>query len=180
MRDVEVLANLVEKLARDLREEIAGLSREELSWQPDTEGNDIAVTVWHGSRWLDVLTVRVLEDRPAEQELWHTRGWLERTGYDPRGIGYRGLGVLTGYTIAEVAALPALNADELLQYLDEACAALRSHLLQLPADGLSQPVPGGRRTVYDQVSSILMGCFGHVGEVEALKAMQARARRASA
>ena len=136
---------------------------EKLRWQPDAEANDIGITLWHCSRWLDVLTVRVLEDRPAEDELWHLRGWRERTGYDPRSIGNRGLGTLTGYTLAEVAAIPAVAADELLAYLDNGCAALRQYLLRLPANEFSQAVPGGRRTVYEQVASILMGCFGHAG-----------------
>ena len=176
MRDVEILTDLIEKLAGDVREEVGELSQEELDWQPDSEANSIGVTVWHFSRWLDVLATRALADQPAGQERWQTRGWAARSGYDPHGVGYEGLGVLTGYTLAEVAAIPRLSAGDLLEYLDQVCAALRERLLVLPEGGLHQPAPGlgGRRTPYQWVRSILMGCFGHVGEIEALKAMRER------
>jgi hypothetical protein len=179
MRDVELLADLVAKLARDVRAEIAELSPEELAWQPDPEANHIGVTVWHFSRWLDMLAVQALADRPAAEELWQAQGWAARTGYDPRGIGYLGLGLLTGYTQAEVVAVPHLTADQLLEYLDQACGALRGRLLALPSKALYQPTPGlgGKRNVYDLLTSILTGCFGHVGEIEALKAMRERALR---
>ncbi|MFL5801023.1 MAG: hypothetical protein ACJ8CR_04700 [Roseiflexaceae bacterium] len=95
-----------------------------------------------------MLGTRALADQPAVQELWHTRGWAARGGYDPHGVGYEGLGVLTGYTLAEVAAIPRLSAGDLLEYLDQVCAALRERLLALPEGGLHQPAPGlgGRRT----------------------------------
>jgi hypothetical protein len=179
MRDVELLADLIEKLGRDVRAEIAELSPEELTWQPDPEANDIGVTVWHFSRWLDMLAAQALANRPAGEELWQTRGWAARTGYDPRGIGYLGLGLLTGYTQAEVAAVPRLTAGQLLEYLEQAGGALREQLLAMPSEALYRPTPGlgGKRTVYDLLTSILMGCFGHVGEIEALKAMRERALR---
>ena len=182
MRDVELLADLTGKLVRDVRAEIAELTPEELAWQPDREANNIGVTVWHFSRWLDMLGVQALANRPAAEELWQTRGWAARTGYDPRGIGYLGLGLLTGYTQAEVAAVPLLTAGQLLEYLEQVSGALREQLLALPSEALYQPTPGlgGRRTVYDLLTSVLMGCFSHVGEIEALKAMRKRALRRTA
>ena len=178
MNDVELIADLVAYLAQSVRDEIERLSQEELVWQPDAEGNGIAITVWHFSRWLDLLTVRALENRPPEEEQWHTRGWTQKTGYDPRGIGYQGFGVLTDYTQEEVAVVPRLCADELLTYLDQVCEALRQHLLSMPEGALHQPAAGlgGRRTPYQWIKPILRGCYGHLGEIEALKAMQKRAQ----
>jgi hypothetical protein len=57
MNDVELIADLVAYLAQSVRDEIERLSQAELMWQPDAEGNSIAITVWHFSRWLDLLTV---------------------------------------------------------------------------------------------------------------------------
>jgi DinB superfamily len=172
----ELLADLVQTLAASLREELGELSPEALAWQPDPEGNGIGITVWHVSRWLDLLAVQILQARPAPEEQWHTRGWAARTGYDPRGIGYRGLGALTGYTWAEVEAVPPLPAADLLAYLDQAATALRDHLLALPTAALWQPAPGGNgtRTVYDYVKGPLLGAYGHIGEIAALKALRAR------
>ena len=86
----------------------------------------------------------------------------------------------TDYTQKEVAAVPVLAADELLTYLDQACEALRRYLLLVPEEALYEPAPGlgGKRTPYQWIRSIVMGSFGHLGEIEALKAMQSRAEKA--
>src|SRR6266496_5737149 len=113
MTSVEMLADLVTTLANGIHKEVAGLSVPELTWRPDAEGNSIGVTVWHCSRGLDVLKVRFLKQQPAEAEQWYTQGWAEKTGYDHRGIGSGGLGMLSGYTQEDVAAIPVLPAAEL-------------------------------------------------------------------
>jgi DinB superfamily len=181
MTGVEVLADLVAALVEGIHQAVTGLSREELTWRPDAEGNSIGVTVWHCSRGLDVLNVRFLEQQPAEAEQWHTQGWAEKTGYDPRGIGSGGLGMLSGYTQEEVAAIPVLPAAELLTYLDQVAEALRQHLRSMPEAALAQPsrVAGGRQTAYQLIKEIVLGCVGHLGEIEALKAMQTRAKQHS-
>ncbi len=180
MQGNELYADLIASLVEGTRGEVEKLSPQGLAWQPDAEGNSIGVTVWHVSRWLDVVT-RVFQEKPAEDELWLTRGWAERTGYHAQGIGYRGLGALTGYTQQEVAAIPALSAEDLLAYLDQASGALRAYLLSLPSfEALLQPVPGwGKETpvTKDQLLKVVfMGCAGHLGEIKALKAMMKRAQ----
>lgn len=181
MTSVEMLADLVATLANCIRKEVTGLSVPELMWRPDAEGNSIGVTVWHCSRGLDVLKVRFLEQRQASAEQWYTQGWAQKTGYDPRGIGTGGLGILSGYTQEEVAAIPELTAEELLAYLDQVSGALRQYLPSLPEEKLTQPTMflGERLTVYQVIKEILLGCVGHLGEIEALKALQIRAKRRS-
>jgi ketosteroid isomerase-like protein len=176
MIDREVLADLVVDLTAGIHQAITGLSAQELAWQPDAEGNSIGVTVWHISRGLDVLKVRFLE-QPALAELWHTQGWVQKTGYDPRGIGTGGLGILTGYTLEEVAAIPQLTAENLLAYLDQAAEALRQYLLSLSEEALAQTkvAMGESLTAYQLIKGILLGCVGHLGEIEALKALHLRA-----
>jgi DinB family protein len=127
MTDGEVLADFIADLNAGIHQAVTGLSAQELAWQPDAEGNSIGVTVWHISRGFDVLKVRLLEQRQALAEQWHTQGWAQKAGYDPRAIGTGGLGVLTGYTQEEVAAIPQLSAEDLLAYLDQAAEALRCH-----------------------------------------------------
>lgn len=181
MNDREVLADLVASLAEGLHQAVHGLSQKELTWQPDAEGNSIGVTLWHCSRGLDVLKVRFLEQQSADAEQWHTQGWAEKIRYDPRGIGSGGLGILTGYTQAEVAAIPVLSAEELLAYLDQVSRALQQHLRSLPEGALSQPILafGKTETAYQLIKGIVLGCVGHLGEIEALKALRARADQRS-
>ncbi len=180
MNEIELLVEWSQDLAGSVREEVGSLSAEELAWQPDSEANNIGVTGWHMARWLDVIAVQVLAGKTSEQELWQTRGWLKRTGYDPRGIGDKGLGVLTGYTQAEVKAVPLMPADDLLSYFDQVCDALCEHLRALPLAALHQvptPESGRQSTAYQALKSILQGCFGHIGEIAALKAMHSRTRQ---
>src|SRR5260221_9454548 len=181
MTDLEVVADLARDLTTGIHKQVSGLSQKELRWQPDPEGNSIGVTVWHMSRGLDVLKVRFLERRQAEAEQWYTQGWARQTAYDPRGIGTGGLGILSGYTQEEVSAIPVLSAEELLAYPGQVSQALRQYLLSLPEGALAQPATfaGERLTAYPVIKEILLGCVGHLGEIEALKALQTRAKQRS-
>lgn len=176
MQDIELYADLITALSRWAHHEVEPLSEQELSWQPDAEGNSIGVTVWHFSRWLDV-TARLLQGQPRTDELWLTRGWAERTGYNPQGIGEQGLGTVTGYTLQEVAAIPHLSARDLLLYLDQVCEVLTIFLRSLPSsEPLQQPLfPGSTRTKQQLLQTVFLGSCGHMGEIEALKAMMRRA-----
>ncbi|GHO70537.1 hypothetical protein KSC_094290 [Ktedonobacter sp. SOSP1-52] len=176
MQDIELYAELIESLSKGAHLEVEGLSEQELAWQPDAEGNSIGVTVWHFSRWLDVVA-RLLDGRKPAEELWLTRGWAESTGYNPQGIGEKGLGVVTGYTLQEVAAIPQLSARELLLYLDQLCEALCTFLHSLSSsEPLQQPIyPGAELTKRQMLQTVFLGSCGHLGEIEALKAMMKRA-----
>lgn len=180
MTDVELLVELVGDIARDLRPEIEPLSAGELDWQPGPQTNSIGVTLWHVARGLDFLAARVLRGGAAEEELWHAGGWRERTGYDPRGHGYGGWGVITGYTWEEVEAIPRLTAAESLQYLDEAVTAVTIELARFTSETIRRPAPAvldGKLTYYQWVKSFYKGFQAHVGEIVALKALMKRAER---
>lgn len=176
MQDIELYAELLAALAQWAHREVEGLSAEELAWRPDAEANSIAVTVWHFSRWLDVVA-RMLPGKSRQEELWLTHGWAERTGYNPHSIGEQRLGVVTGYTLQEVADIPLLSARELLEYLDQVCEVLGTFLRSLPSsEPLQQPLyPGDSQTKQQLLQRVFMGSCGHMGEIEALKAMMKRA-----
>jgi hypothetical protein len=78
---------------------------------------------------------------PPSGELWHTGGWVVRTGDDPTGIGHQGLGVLTGCTWAEVTQVPALSAAELLDYLGQVTDRLLQALDGMPTEVCTSPHP---------------------------------------
>jgi DinB family protein len=159
-----------------------------LYWQPDPGANSSGVTIWHVTRWLDVLSVRVMDGLPSDQEVWFASGWSQRTGYDPRGLGECGLGVLTGYTMDQVLEVPHLSSRDLLSYQREALARLRSRILALDEGALAD-VPrdatplrvrarlAGELPLYGWIVFLLLGCFQHIGEVAALQAMRSRRRQ---
>src|SRR2546430_10751074 len=98
------MAKWFEDIGAGLRRRVKDLDEDTLEWRADDRGNNVRETVWHMARWIDVLT-RFLADTQPSTERWFTDGWAERTGYDPRGIGDDGLGVLSGYTFQEVLAI---------------------------------------------------------------------------
>jgi hypothetical protein len=178
MTDVDLLAELLDDLARDLRSVVEPLTAAELAWQPGPQANSIGVTLWHIARGLDLLATRVCQAKPAGEELWHTRGWRERTGYDPRGIGYGGWGVLTGYSWAEVEALPEMTVAELLQYLEESCTVLTGEVRRLTPESVRDPAPGlldGKLSYYQWLKSFYKGFQAHVGEILAIQALMKKA-----
>jgi hypothetical protein len=147
------------------------LAAEGLHWRPHPEANSIGITIWHVARVADfVLTVR-LEGQPAEAQRWFTTGWQEQTGYDPRGIGAGGMGILTGYSQEEVAALPPLSGEQLLSYHGQVYADLLAHVRQLTDEQLDQPVPGAgeQKSIYFWLRVILLDATRHLGEMQALQ-----------
>jgi hypothetical protein len=110
---------------RDLHEEltarVALLTPEDLAWQSHPDANSAGVTVWHVTRWLDVLATRAFTGRDAAADLWHTAGYRRTTGYEPDGIGYLGLGTLTGYTPEEMRDIPALPGELLRDVSIQGC-----------------------------------------------------------
>jgi len=120
--------------------------------------NSIGDTVWHIARWLDLVTMW-LENGAAETQHWIKDWWAERTGYDPRGVCTDGLGAISGYTFAEVEAVPKLRRDQLRAYLGAVCDDIIPRL----------------RADYDvaapRYKGVVQGAFGHVGEISALRTL---------
>jgi hypothetical protein len=72
--------------------------------------------------------------------------------------------------------VPTLSAAELLDYLGQVTDRLLQALDGMSTEVLHAPAPGlgGTRSRYSRLSAVLQGSFGHVGEIEALKAIHAR------
>lgn len=177
MTENEFMLNWLDALAGRIQRGLKDIPPDAFHWQPDTEGNSIALTLWHISRAWDILSIRILGERPADQELWHRNGWESKTGYDPRGKGVGGFGNLAGYAQAEVAQVPKQSSTEALDYLDQVYQALRAEIEKMrPEDwqamkgkwsGLEQPG-------YDWVSNFVRDGYEHWGEIKALAAMYKR------
>jgi len=180
MTDRDILFDLLDCLAGIMHRTLEGLTQDALRWQPDKEANSIAVTVWHVSRAWDVFKVRLFANQPVTEELWQKNGWAAKTGYDPTGIGWGGFGNVAGYSLQEVAAIPALSAAELLAYFDQVYEALRGYLDGLPVEALHGQAAGWSRdeqTVYEWLINLIIDGSGHLGEIKAIKHMWERKAR---
>src|SRR5690349_12349582 len=69
----ETLADFLNELQARVRLQIDGVGEEELYWQADPGGNSCGVTVWHFTRWLDVISLRLLDGQDSDAELWFSK-----------------------------------------------------------------------------------------------------------
>ena len=118
------------------------------------------------------MATRVLADKTAADQVWHTQGWAQRTGYDPTGLGSFGWGMLGGYTLAEVQRVPNLSADELLEFFDQARCVCQAALDQVTLDALHRQAPcqpWPHWTAYRTTKLFLLNAYEHTGEVKALR-----------
>jgi hypothetical protein len=158
----ELLAEFVADMRNALERQLARTPEAALHWRPAREMNSIGDTVWHITRWLDLVAMWLANAAPERQH-WIADGWAERTGYDPRGIGTDGLGAISGYTFNEVEAIPKLRADQLLAYLSAVC------------DDVAPKLRAADDESATRYKRVVQGVFGHVGEIGAIRAMFDRA-----
>ena len=163
---------LIDLLEDNLHRVFSVMNDECVYWKPDMETNNVAITVWHMARIFDVFLTQQAKGDLAEEECWCRHGWAEATGYDPRGIGQNGWGMITGYTQEEVAAIPQLTRRQMLGYLDEVYDTVKEYLSNTPMGRLQTQSAGfdGRYTKYQCIQMALLDNVRHLGEIYALKA----------
>jgi len=168
----DVLIDLLEDNKRRLHRVFGATGDECVLWKPEADANNIAITVWHMARILDVFLTQQAKGGLAEEECWFRQGWVEQTGYDPRGLGQNGWGMLTGYTQEEVAAIPQLTSEQMLGYLDMVYDTVKEYLASTNIKQLLTPAAGfdGRYTKYQCIQMALLDNVRHLGEIYAIKA----------
>lgn len=167
----EVLVDLLDDNRRRLKRVIDQISDNCLYWMPNPETNNIAVTIWHMARLFDVFLTQQAMGSNAEEESWFRYGWMQKTNYDPRGIGRDGWGSLNEYTPDEVAAIPHISREQLLGYLDDVYETAKEYLGTISNKELQELAPGfdGQFSRYQCIQMALMDNVRHLGEISALK-----------
>lgn len=160
----ELLAEWVGDLRAGVERQLGRTPDAALHWRPAREMNSIGDTAWHIARWLDLVTMWLAKAAPETQH-WIADGWAERTGYDPRGVGTDGLGAISGYTFAEVEAIPKLRGDQLRAYLGSVCDDVIPRL-RAADDATAQ-----------RYKAVVQATFGHLGEIAALRTLFERQAR---
>jgi hypothetical protein len=175
----DVLIDLLEDNRRRLYRGLDEMSDECLRWQPEAGANNILVTIWHMARILDVFLILQAEGCASEEECWFRCDWAEQTGYDPRGIGQNGWGMLTGYTQDEVTAIPSLTREQALGYLNDVYDTVKEYLINTPMESLEMPGIGfkGKYSQYQCIQMALLDNVRHLGEIFAIQSSWKRRRR---
>ena len=172
MDAIDVLIDLLEDNRRRLHRGLSHMSDECVLWRPDLDANSIAITIWHMARIFDVFLTQHAIGDASGAECWFRFGWADKTGYDPRGKGHNGWGMLTGYTQEEVADMPQLAKAQVLDYLDEVYDTVKKYLASISMEKLQTPGAGfdGEYTKYQCIQMALLDNVRHLGEIFAIEA----------
>lgn len=156
-----------------VRRRVDDLTDEQLLWRPTSRSNHLAFITWHCLRACDMQLGRVRGVGP-DGEVWQTADFAARTGYDPRGLGTRGIGIGTGYSLAMVDAVPVTKAL-VTAYADAVADAYVAHLATMSDADLDAPaaVPPGSPAML-AVSCLevaLRQFYQHMGECDYLRGL---------
>ena len=173
MNAKDILLDLLQSYKEGIDYVFKDLPDDALTFQPDPEANHIAVTMWHISRIMDMMVVMRIQNKPIDDEQWFVNGWVDKTSYDPRGKGSRGLGVLIGYSVEEMLAVPVMSREDILKYFNDTLSALTEVVNSLTSAQLGEKAPGGdpQRTYYEWVKICLSDGIRHTGEMLAIRSM---------
>lgn len=174
------LSELVTRLQRGTLARLKRVPADALYWQPHRESNSIGVTVWHYTRWWDLFGTVVLVDGRIDDQHWFRDGWLDRTGYDPRGKPPDGFGLITGYSVDEMLAVPHLPADDLAAYHTSSTNSAIKAIAAESRASLERELKVGEGdsagSRYLQILGLALGSHRHLGEIDALASLYERQR----
>jgi uncharacterized damage-inducible protein DinB len=161
-----LLLDLYSRIPAAAEEVVAGLSPEQLVWQPGPDANTIGWLIWHVARVQDDY---VAEMSLVGEQLWATGDWAATFGLepDPSNHGY-------GHTTEQMLAVRPESADALLAYLRAVDERVRAFVSTLDADDLERvvdsnwdpPVTLGVRTI-----SIADDGIQHVGQAAYIRGL---------
>lgn len=153
---------LVENSYRGVKGACAGLTDEQLCYQPTPDCNSIAWLAWHLSRVKDRLTATI----SGEAEVWVTEGWAERFGveYHPMGIG----------DSPEQVAAFRVGGELLFGYVDAAHRAAIQRLSKITPGQFDHPtvhVIGDTRPMWQALASMIGDSAQHNGQIAYLRGL---------
>jgi uncharacterized damage-inducible protein DinB len=144
---------------------VEGLDAGALAYRPGPDANPIGWLVWHLTRVQD----HHISEVAGTDQAWTSEGWAERFGMraDPSNIGY-------GHSTEEVAAVPARDAQLLVEYHDAVADRTLDFLGSVEPDDLDRvvdhrwdpPVTLGARLI-----SVIGDDYQHIGQAHYLRGL---------
>jgi hypothetical protein len=164
---------MIEYAHNDLWASISTVDDAAFARRPTPEGNPINFNYFHVLRhWDRDLNVRILAKDP-QQDAWHRAGFAAKSGYDPMGKGFNGMGTGYGYTAADVDSVTASRAAlmEYQQMLMEETQALLDSLDEADLT-VERPSPSGSAlTTAGRLQHLITHTYIHVGDIEYIKGL---------
>jgi hypothetical protein len=127
----ELIVGTLEDYWQRFDHALEGLTREDLAWRPQGDCNPISFIAWHMARVEDRYVHHFAMDA---DEVWVKNAWFAQFGLAASDTGLR-------FTLAQVAAFPAISLDMLSRYMAEVRRETRAYLQQVQVQDLDV-VPG--------------------------------------
>jgi hypothetical protein len=163
MEASELLRIAFADLHKEILEDVAELTPDELFWQPDEGVNHIGFLLWHVLRDEDTVICQAVRQQP---EVWATGGWARRFGMDEKEQG-------TGF---DSAALPSVRYDlkALLKYGDAVWRQTEAALAELDPARLDESLSWSE--TWRLANLLTTGCLSHgwvhLGEIRQLRGLR--------
>lgn len=175
MTEAAVYLAQIKAMSAFLTNQVSEVPDKMLYRRPGPSLNPVVWNYWHLLRVWDLDLNWLIKGQQPTQDLWHRGGFAAESGYDPAGLGTRGMGIGTGYTDAQVDALrvprdvlasyQAALLAETEEYLSSADEAELHREVPLPADPSQQTTPAVR------LQHTISHSYGHIGELRYTKGM---------
>ena len=173
MNAIDYLTLQAQALPAAVGRRVDELTEEQFVWRPTPQSNHVGFISWHCLRACDMQLGRVRRVGP-DGEVWQTAGFAQRSGYDPRGLGARGIGIGTGYTLAMVDAVP-VSKSLVTNYARAVADAYLAHLATMSDADLDADVlvPEGSRgaQAHQSLEVALRQFYQHMGECDFLRGL---------
>ena len=146
-----------------LMDALDDLKPDELMWRAGPEANPIGWILWHMTRVEDMWFQFFIR---RQTEIWARDGWDEKFGLPARDNGF-------DHTPEQVAAFPAYNLSEMLQYGEFVRAATLSYLKTVTPEQMDE-VPRDARPemsvgrIFRQVIGEIYQHQGHIAYLKGL------------
>lgn len=172
MREAEIYREQIAGMATLVAEQVAEVPADLLYTRPGPGRNNVGFLYWHLLRVWD-LDLSFCSGISFAEDVWHRGDYAGKSGYNPDGLGLRGLGMGVGYSDAEVDAV-AIPADILDAYRRDLLDATTAYLAATddaairearpwPANPSQQVRPA------DRLQHLIAHSYNHIGELRYVK-----------
>lgn len=159
-------------MASMLAQQAGELDEPTLAERPGPALNPVGFIYWHILRVWDLDLNWLIRGQSPAEDAWHRGGYSAELGYSPDGIGTAGMGIGTGYTDAEVDAVPC-NAASLERYRQQLLDETQAYLAASPDTEINREFAfrDQTTTVAARLQHTVSHSWNHIGEIRMTKGM---------
>lgn len=171
MDELAAYRRMIEAASRDLERAVSGYDAKDFNKRPAAGANPANFIYFHVLRHWDRDINLHCRSQSADADAWHRGAFSQRTGYEPIGVGYNGIGTGYGYSQEEVNDVPG-DRDALMAYQAMLYQETIEYLNAIAANELDTPriVDGGRTiTIGGRLRHLIAHTYLHAGDIEYVK-----------